>query len=278
MNVRMVATAAAAAAVLSGCTTDAGMEATTPLSLTATETYSQWVGANDRQWRTDLPVIPDPAQGPADRDSGPLRLGSPILQPVSATDAELCSAGAWFTDSQGGNVLLTAAHCDKNPGEAVAVAPRDLASREELIPIGRYTDHNFDDTAVLRLNPGVTPAPDSTMVAGRWPASGVLQPTEEAVPPRGASVCVVASKVGVQCGELTVSTAATVLVDIPLRSGPVKGNSGGSAWLIDTNNRAVLLGVVVQAATTPETTTFKVRTAASLVSTLDLKLVEGSDH
>lgn len=274
MNVKMVtAAAAAAAALLSGCTTDAGMEATTTLSLTATETHSQWVGAGDRTWRTDLPTVPDPAQGPADRDSGPLRLGSPILQPVSDDRAELCSAGAWFKDAAGGDVLLAAAHCDKKPGESVTVSPRDGASRGELIPIGRYTDRTYDDAAVLRLKPGITPGSDFTMIGGRWPVSGVLNSTEDSLPPTGASVCIVASKAGLQCGTVSVASTHTVLVNVK-SAGPVRGNSGGSAWLVDMAGRAVLLGTTIQASTTSETTLFTIRTSKEIVSDLGLTIVE----
>ena len=67
----------------------------------------------------------------------------------------------------------------------------------------------------------------------------------------------------------------SALVDLPLRADAVKGNSGGSAWLIDDTDRAVLLGTIVEASTSPASTTLTVRYAAPLVRDLDLEIVEG---
>ncbi len=277
MNIRTLAAAAAVAAALTGCThTDAGSTALPSLSLTAAETHSQWVGAGDRQWRSDLPVIPDAARGPQDRAAGPLELGSPILQPrVGGDRAGLCSAGAWFTDPNGGDVMLAAGHCDKAPSEAVSVAPQAGASLDELIPVGHYTDETLDDTAVLRLDAGISPASDSAVVGGRWAVSGVLDTATAASLPPNVSVCVVGAKLGLQCGRLMLTSADSALVDLPLRADAVKGNSGGSAWLVDDTDRAVLLGTIVEASTSPASTTLTVRYAAPLVRDLGLEIVEG---
>ncbi len=276
VNVKLISAAAAVAAVLAGCSpTDAGSTARPSLSLTAAEMHSQWAGAADRRWRSDLPTIPDAAQGPQDRTAGPLQLGSPILQPLSDSRAELCSAGAWFTDSAGGSVMLAAGHCDKTPGEAVFIAPRAGASRGELVAIGEYANETLDDTAVLRLSNGVTPAADSAVVGGRWPVSGVLDTETAASLPPSVSVCVVGAKLGLQCGRLMLTSEDSALVDLPGRAENLTGNSGGSAWLIDDTDRAVLLGSIVEASTSPAATTLTVRYAAPLVRDLNLKIVEG---
>lgn len=276
VNLKLIAAGTAAAAALTGCSqTDAGSAARPSLSLTATEMHSQWVGAADRRWRSDLPAIPDAAQGPQDRTAGPLQLGSPILQPLSDIRAEICSAGAWFTDPAGGSVMLAAGHCDKTPGEAVSIAPRPGASRGELVAIGEYANETLDDTALLRLNNGVTPASDSAVVGGRWPVSGVLDTATAASLPPTVSVCVVGAKLGLQCGRLMLTSEDSALVDLPSRAENLKGNSGGSAWLIDDTDRAVLLGSIVEASTSPASTTLTVRYAAPLVRDLNLKIVEG---
>ena len=276
VNLKLISAAAAVAAVLAGCSpTDAGSTARPSLSLTAAEMHSQWVGAAERRWRSDLPAIPDAAQGPQDRTAGPLRLGSPILQPLSESRAEICSAGAWFTDPAGDSVMLAAGHCDKKSGEAVAVSPRAGASRGELVPVGVYADGTLDDTTVLRLNTGVVPATDSAVVGGRWPVGGVLDTATAASLPPSVSVCVVGAKLGLQCGRLMLTSEDSALVDLPGRAENLQGNSGGSAWLIDDTDRAVLLGGIVKASTNPASTTLTVRYAAPLVRDLNLKIVEG---
>lgn len=275
VNVKLIAAAVSAAAALTGCSqTDA--PAPTPAAEPAP---SQWVDAGDRQWRDDLAGQEIAAGNTQD---GTLRSGSALLQPRAddPTRAALCAAGAWFNDPNSRPVLLSAGHCDKTPSAAVAISPRPGAGLDELITVGAYANTYpdgspfLDDVAVLRLDPGIVPATDSAMVAGRWPADGVLNATGARRLNPGTSVCVVGVPPGVRCGGLMVATDSSVMVDMPgasLRGG----DSGAAAWLIDTAGKAVLLGGVTGGSVNDLGTTLTVDLADPIVRGLDLNLVEG---
>lgn len=279
MVTRLVATGAVAAALLTGCTPTAGEPPTTHLAAgPPPATDSQWVAAGDRTWRSDL--VGELAAPP--REDGTLRLGSPLLQAHGwDNDADFCSAGALFRTPSGDDVLLSAAHCDHAVGDQAAIGPRTEASRDELIPAGTYTKRDANgrpllgDNAVLRLNTGVARDDGSfTEVARQWPVSGVLSAASAPSIPERTSVCVVGAKIGVGCGPLVAASSDYASVDL---SGLFVdgGDSGGSAWLVDEANKAVLLGTVVRGAQSQLGTRFTIGLVEPAVRALDLRIVEG---
>lgn len=281
-----LAAVAIAALSLAGCTETVEPPAThlaaagDPPTAPEKAPASQWVNAGDRHWRSDLGGEQIAPPAPVD---GTLRLGSELyqLKPGDPSNAEVCSAGAWFTDPSRRPALLVAGHCKVAADGPVSVSPQVGSPFKDLTPVGHYNDRDshgklYDaDLAVLELNPGVSPAPGSALVGGRWPAIGVLTAaTAESLAPH-TSVCVVGAPIGTHCGELLGAIDRAAMVEFPTLYGDPHGNSGGSAWLIDDAGNAVLLGSITEGGSDSGGTIFDIDLADPVIRDRGLTIVTG---
>lgn len=232
VNLKLAAAALAAGAALTGCIH--AVEPTTHLANAPAD--SQWVDAASRTWRTDLPLRPEVPPVP----SGGIAPGMELGQRDTAGGIWRCSAGAEATDPQGHPVMIATGHCDVNRGVPVTTA--------DGTPVGVYADSRVGHTDIdsyvsqLRLNPGVQPASGASL--GGWPVDGVLIARTAEVLPRGTSVCMAGYKIGgVACGKLDLGMKDQLWVKV---TGAAPGDSSGPAWIVDSNGRAVYVGVILE--------------------------------
>lgn len=245
----IAATAAAAAALLSGCAHSGGdtvLRSATPGAAPALE----------RVPADQISSLAPSAAQEQPQDGG-VRPGAPI-----AEGDTYCTAGWVLPGPDGVPVVITAAHCDAPGEDRVRVSGgRDLgvwAAPGDAAPSG------LGDTAALRMTLGTHPAEDAGTVAGHRIRGMIAAAEVEKLPP-DTEVCMLGAVSGVHCGKAIAARRASVVVDVG--RAVEAGDSGGPVWVQDRDGNAVILGVVSQGSGT----LLRAAVAAPIIEAYDLK-------
>ncbi|MCH9734105.1 MAG: S1 family peptidase [Actinomycetia bacterium] len=244
-----VTAAAAAGLVLVGCAAPSALVAGTPVTsktpmpVTATgvdpdPAPPEFVWPDDIPTRDELRIDVEGFQY-----GSPPYPGAAVMQDRRVDGA--CTAGPLVQDKHGRQGFLGAGHCDKGPGAPVYVYSDQSATAETRIGSYRVEDPDLVtiDAAFLALD--VPPAADATLLAGRWPVTGVLDDFDAMSVPIGTPICFDGAVSGVRCGESAgVAVGDTgpgwLATSIPVTDG----DSGSPLFGVDSDGRAWILGVV----------------------------------
>lgn len=178
----------------------------------------------------------------APRDHNPLTLAqygkvpAPGIQVQHAegTEMHLCTIGPVVVpdmDPQSRG-FLTAGHCAPAGGVQQWLQP---APDGDPAPLASATGSG--DTVTVWTN--TVPA-SGARIADTWPVAGVLTVAGvQQLVPEGAMVCVNGSRTGVRCGARGADEDGLITYDV----ATVKGDSGAPVFVVDQQNRAVLVGI-----------------------------------
>lgn len=176
--------------------------------------------------------------------------GITIAQKQGEASPYRCTIGPAVRTGDAGNAFITAGHCDKTPNSPLFVYPSpDISGADAQELSGRYTRSEAQQTPDIgtglvsdsALVPVSTVASGATKIANRYAIAGVLTAAAVKQLPSGTPVCFDGARSGVQCGALTnANDAGVVRFDADGR----EGDSGGPVFLLDQQNRSVLIGIV----------------------------------
>lgn len=244
MMLKTFATAAVAAAVLSGCTH------TPETGPTASSASTKSAAALVWQHLPDNPV-PETAlrlDSEGTQFGVPLRPGAQIIQ---AGPELTTQCGVALRAERGGLPgWITAGHCDTTAGAPVyavtdAVGDRVPVGGITISPRGERYVSVGDDFAWVTVDPAAASTSGPDLIAGRWPLTGVMPADQARALPAGTPVCVTAARAGVRCGTVT-GTADSILVfslDNPAR-GMDEGDSGGLVFAVDQDGNATAIAML----------------------------------
>ncbi|WP_078315401.1 hypothetical protein [Mycobacterium sp. D16Q16] len=237
------AAAAAAAALLSACSPtepkpwpSAGQAAAAPTSATVLPAGSPEKPAFTWQDVTGQGVE-------ARRDSNPLTLAQygavpvPGIQVQHAENGEmhLCTIGPAVVPAMSQQVrgFLTAGHCAPAPGGV----QQWLQHTPDGDPTPLAPATGSGDTVAVWTAAVPTTA---TLIADTWPVAGVLTVAGvQQLVPEGAMVCVNGARTGVKCGPRGTDEDGMITYDV----ATLQGDSGAPVFVVDQQNRAVLVGI-----------------------------------
>ncbi|OHU33358.1 hypothetical protein BKG79_22410 [Mycobacteroides chelonae] len=176
--------------------------------------------------------------------------GITIAQKQGEASPYRCTIGPAVRSADHGPAFLTAGHCDKTSNSPLFVYPSpDISGADALQLPGVYTRSDAHDTPDIgtglvsdsALVPVTSVARPATKIADKYAIAGVLTTAAVKQLPAGTPVCFDGARSGVQCGQLTAANdAGVVRFDADGRIG----DSGGPVFLLDQQNRAVLIGIV----------------------------------
>lgn len=174
--------------------------------------------------------------------------GIVVAQQVAET-RKSCTIGVAVQAVDIGSAFVTAGHCDRAPGGALFLYPEadtTDADAKQLPSTFKKTDTHavpdigtglVSDSTLLPV-PAVDPA--ATKIANRYPIAGVLTAGAVKRLPTNTPVCLDGAMSGVVCGALTdANDEGLIRFDVASRDG----DSGGPVFLLDQQNRAVLIGI-----------------------------------
>ncbi|MFV8172452.1 MULTISPECIES: hypothetical protein [Mycolicibacterium] len=155
----------------------------------------------------------------------------------AAGDHQLCTLGAAI---DGG--FLTAGHCTAALRPTPVELSRDQdAYMSEQVAFGTVTGAADDgvgvDSAVIR---GVTVPDAAIRIAGRYPVAGVLTPAAVRTLPEGTPICIDGAKSGLVCSSLRFAPFDGYITTTSVSR---KGDSGSAVFVVDPENRALLIGI-----------------------------------
>lgn len=245
----LIAATAAAVAALSACTgttaepppwPSAGGVAAAPTSTTVKPVWvtAPWTGkvnANNNAKGIQFGGTPVP--------------GIVIAQQV-AEARKSCTIGVAVQAADIGNAFVTAGHCDRAPGGALFLYPEadttDAGAKRLPASFVKTDTHVVPDVATGLVGDSTllpVPAVDraATKIADRYPIAGVLTTTAVRQLPPHTPVCFDGALSGVTCGALIDADDEGLLrFDADGR----EGDSGGPVFLLDSQDRATLIGLV----------------------------------
>lgn len=176
--------------------------------------------------------------------------GITIAQKQGEASPYRCTIGPAVRTADATRAFLTAGHCDKTPNSALFTYPSpDISGADAQQLPGLYTRTEARQTPDIgtglvsdsTLVPVTAVDSTATKIADRYPIAGVLTTAAVKQLPVGTPVCFDGARSGVQCGQLTAANdAGVVRFDADGRIG----DSGGPVFLLDQQNRAVLIGIV----------------------------------
>ncbi len=155
----------------------------------------------------------------------------------AANDLQLCTLGPAVTDG-----FLTAGHCSAAQRPTPADLSKDQdAVMSEQVPfgtvIGAADNGSSVDSAAIR---DVTVPAGATKIAGRYPVAGVLTREGAFNLPRDTPICLNGAKSGVVCAPIHTASGDFVQFGNKVR----KGDSGSAVFVVDSENRALLVGIL----------------------------------
>ncbi|WP_241177755.1 S1 family peptidase [Mycolicibacterium nivoides] len=218
-----IAAVAAAAAVISACSTaTGGQPVAVPASPSATVAGAEGADPSAGVESTWLTI---PAEQAA---AAPKRID--LTQTASGAR---CTAGpavaATSTPTQRG--FVAAGHCDEVPGSAVS------AGGESVEP---YTDTRRGDRGVT-VTWGTSNAPP-TVAGGEFRVAGVLKQDVVQRLKQHTPVCMDGTISGVRCGTVVENDETGIYLDLSIE----RGDSGAPLFLVSDRGTATLIGIVEQ--------------------------------
>ncbi|WOF19471.1 hypothetical protein IHV82_01455 [Mycobacterium avium] len=236
-----IAAVAAAAAVMSACSTATGgapvavQSATVAASSSAeTEQLIRWVDveAEAPQLDKDLEglqygTLPVPGLGYGYRNA--------------AKQAKVCTLGPAVRGADGRTGFLTAGHCTAALAPTPAYLQGGVDTRTAPQVLLGNVEQAEDDDATVDSAVIWAPVPDAaTKIAGRWPVAGIM--TRADVPTLvkpGDPVCVLGARSGVVCSPLVSATGR----DIRTRAATQGNDSGGAVFVVAPSGSAIVIGI-----------------------------------
>ncbi|ART70568.1 hypothetical protein BTO20_20290 [Mycobacterium dioxanotrophicus] len=142
--------------------------------------------------------------------------------------------------ADGDYVFVTAGHCDEHPGAVVSIWSGPNGEGPKVVgTLAGKLDNDADQDSAL-LETVLAPTPDATKIAGKFPVARVMPVDEVRKLPAGTPVCVDGARSGVVCRPLIRPDRDTIKYEFV----GIEGDSGAPVFLVGTDNRAVLIGIL----------------------------------
>lgn len=232
--------AAAAAVVLSACSTATGGQpvavqssAVTASSSPETEQLIRWVDVE-----AEAPVLPRDTQGMQYGTDAKPGIGFGYRN--SEKQSRVCTLGPAVRDATGRSGFLTAGHCTA----ALSSTPAYLSQTSDALGpqtlMGDVQDAVDDDAANDSAVIWAPAAADASRIAGRWPVAGIMAKADvpSLVKP-GDPVCLNGSRSGVMCSPLISADG----YDIRTQATTQGNDSGAPVFVVAPSGSAILIGI-----------------------------------
>lgn len=246
---------AAAAAVLSACSTATGgapVAVPTTGSATATSTAA---AAQPLRW------VDVQAEAPQlDKDLEGLQYGTIPVPGLgygyrnSENRPKVCSLGPAVRDAGGRSGFLTAGHCTSGKAATPAYLQggRDTSTAPQVL-LGNV-EHAEDNDATIDSAIIWAPVSDTAAkIAGRWPVAGIMAAADvpSLVKP-GDPVCLNGARSGVICSPLVSADSGTIRTQAVAQDG----DSGAPVYVVAPAGSAILIGIHSAAESGQDVATF----------------------
>ncbi|WP_131820237.1 chymotrypsin family serine protease [Mycobacteroides abscessus] len=187
-----------------------------------------------------------------------------VIAQENGSDPYLCTLGVAIL-TEGGPGFLTAGHCNERPGNELHLYPStDITGTDSITLPQPYTSVSDSDgkpdpkTGVI-ADRAVVPLPKLTpyasVIAGNYRVAGVLTTNTAKELGPGTPICFDGAVSGLRCGVVSQANASGALILTHAPGAPTdtpfisKGDSGGPVFVVDSQKRVALVGLLSQRTT-----------------------------
>lgn len=241
-NALKIAAVAAAAVVLSACSTGVGgspVAAPTAGSATATSTTA---AAQPIRW------VDVQAEAPQlDKDLEGLQYGTLPVPGLgygyrnAQHRPKVCSLGPAVRDASGRSGFLTAGHCTSGKAATPAYLQggRDTSTAPQVL-LGNVEQAEDNDATVDSAIIWAPVSDAATKIAGKWPVAGIMAAADvpSLVQP-GDAVCLNGARSGVICSPLVSADGGAIRTQAIAQDG----DSGAPVFVVAPSGSAILIGI-----------------------------------